>query len=193
MIIGIDIDDVLAESNLAFDKYHNKKYGTNFKKADHYTFDLGKIWNVTEDECTARLVDFFNSGHSLNIEPVTGAKEALLELAKDNELKVITARMEDFKDHTVEWLAKHYPSHLLEVHHANHYYGLNTNKKSDLCLKLGVEVLIDDCLEFAEECAEKGIKVLLLDSPWNQCDDLSDNIIRVKTWDEIVTCIKTLT
>jgi len=124
MIIGIDIDDVLAESNLAFDKYHNKKYGTNFKKTDHYTFDLAKVWNITEEESVTRLVDFFSSGHSLNIEPVAGAKEALLELAKDNELKVITARMEDFKDHTIEWLTKHYPSHLLEVHHANHYYGL---------------------------------------------------------------------
>jgi len=68
--------------------------------------------------------------------------------------------------------------------------GLNANKKSDLCLKLGVEVLVDDCLEFAEECADKGIKVLLLDSPWNQTDSLPKNVKRMKNWDEIVAHIK---
>jgi hypothetical protein len=192
MIIGVDIDDVLGETNIAFDDFHNKKYGTNFKKEDHSTFDLALVWNLPTEEMVKRLRAFFSDGHHFNIEPVIGAKKALKELSKKHEIKIITARMEDFKSQTLEWLNKHYGEITLEVHHANHYYGLNNDTKSDICVKLGVEILIDDCLEFSLECAEKGIKVLLLDNPWNQIDNLPKNVTRVNDWNHILEKIKSL-
>ncbi|MCL5410964.1 MAG: hypothetical protein M1324_03895 [Patescibacteria group bacterium] len=192
MIIGVDIDDVLGETNIAFDDFHNKKYGTNFKKEDHFTFNLDEVWDLPREEMVKRLRAFFSEGHYINISPVLGSEKALRELSKKHEIKIITARMEDFKNQTLEWLNKHYGEITLEVHHANHYYGLNNETKSDICVRLGVEMLIDDCLEFSLECAEKEIKVLLLDNPWNQMDNLPKNVTRVSDWNNIITHIKAL-
>lgn len=186
MIIGVDIDDVLCQFNLAFDKYHNEKYGTNVLFDDHNTYDYLDLYKISRGEFIERLGEFFTSNYHKEMEPIYGAEEALKEISKKHKIQIITARTQDFKDYTLEWLNKHYKDIYISVHHANHYYGLNLHKKSDLCKKLNVELLIDDSLEFSEECAEEGIKVLMLDSPWNQKEKLHKNITRVRNWKEIL-------
>jgi len=186
MLIGVDLDDVLAESFSAMDKFHNKKYGTDLRKEDHFTFDLTKVWKATKEECQKRMTEFNDSAYNENIEPIIAAQNGIKELAKKHKIIVITSRMESFKDKTEKWLKKHYPDQNFDVHHANHYYGLNKHTKSHFCKKLGVSVLIDDCLEYAIECAEENIKVLLLDNPWNQTDELPENVTRVKDWEDIL-------
>ena len=49
-----------------------------------------------------------------------------------------------------------------------------------------VELIIEDSLETAEECASSGLRVLLFDCPWNQNSNLPEGIMRVKSWKEIV-------
>jgi uncharacterized HAD superfamily protein len=190
MIIGVDLDDVLAETFIAFDQFHNSTYGTSFKREDHFTFDLSEFWNVSQEEARKRVKEFNASKYSREITPLTGAKEALSELSKKHELVIVTSRLEETKQGTKEWLEMHYPDHDFDVHFANHYYGIEHQKKSHICQNLGVDVLIDDCLEYAIECAEAKVKVLLLDNPWNQTDKLPKNVTRVKNWDDIVKRIE---
>jgi hypothetical protein len=38
-----------------------------------------------------------------------------------------------------------------------------SKKKSQVCKEIGAEILIDDALEHARDCGEKGIKVFLFD------------------------------
>ncbi len=192
MLIGIDLDDVLAETFFAFDQFHNSTYGTSFTKEDHFTFDLSKFWNVSQEEAKRRVREFNASKYSLEIKPLLGAKEALLELSKEHEIKVITSRLEEISDKTEKWLEEHYPDHDFEVHYANHYYGIEHQKKSEICQNLGIDILIDDCLEYALECSLEGIKVLLLDNPWNQRGNLPENVTRVSDWNNIVTHIKSI-
>ena len=190
MIIGVDLDDVLAESFSSMDDFHNEKYGTSLKKEDHFTFDLTKVWKATKEECRKRMTEFNHSKHNENIKPIIAAQKGLQILTKKHRVVVITSRMESFRHKTEEWLQKHYGDHNLDVHHANHYYGLNEHKKSHICQKLGVDVLIDDCLEYAEECGDENISVLLLDNPWNQTENLPKNVTRVKDWEDILEKIK---
>jgi uncharacterized HAD superfamily protein len=49
-----------------------------------------------------------------------------------------------------------------------------------------ITIMIDDNLPTVIECAEKGIKALLLDHPWNQTESLPTDVTRVFSWDEIV-------
>ncbi len=192
MIIGVDLDDVLSKTVVALDKFHNKKYGTNFKIADHHTFDLTKVWSITPDEYRQIIHDFNSSDDFDQIEPIFEAQEGIANLSKKHQVKIITSRMEKFGDKTKKWLTKHFPNIDLDLHHANHYYGMNEHKKSHLCKMLGVKVLIDDCLEYALECSEENIPVILLDRPWNQTKTLPKNITRLKNWDEVLKKIDTM-
>ena len=51
------------------------------------------------------------------------------------------------------------------------------------CLKLDVDVMVEDKPEVALFLAEKGIKILLFDAPYNK-DLKHENITRVYSWDE---------
>lgn len=184
MIIGVDLDDVLSKTVFALDQFHNKKFGTDFKMDDHFTFDLTKVWKITPDQYRQVIFDFNSSDDFDNIEPIKEAQDAITELSKKHEIKVITSRMEEFGPKSHRWIKKHYPNVDFELYHANHYYGMNQHKKSHICKKLNVDVMVDDCLEYATECSDENIPVLLLNRPWNQSEKLPKNVTRVKDWRE---------
>lgn len=61
--------------------------------------------------------------------------------------------------------------------------------KSLICREIGVDVLIDDSLEHAFDCAKLGIDILLYDKEgnyrWNQSDYHRDNVNRMTSWKQI--------
>jgi len=59
-----------------------------------------------------------------------------------------------------------------------------------LCKERGIKIMIDDNKLFANELAEKGVKVFLLDKPWNKNYDKHKNIIKVKDWKEVIKKIQ---
>lgn len=55
-----------------------------------------------------------------------------------------------------------------------------------MCLELGIELMIEDNLDYAEEIVRNGIEVILLERPWNrERQDVHSGIIRVKDWDGV--------
>ncbi len=52
-------------------------------------------------------------------------------------------------------------------------------------MDLNIAYFIEDRFEYAMEMAEAGIKVLLMEYPWNQNCGTHHNIIRIKDWKEI--------
>lgn len=45
--------------------------------------------------------------------------------------------------------------------------------------------MTEDSLEYAEDCSQIVKKVILLNQPWNQDNEESGKIIRVRNWSEI--------
>jgi hypothetical protein len=67
---------------------------------------------------------------------------------------VVTGRPDELKQHTYDWIQIHYPDIFEDV------YFLNLDKldgipKSEVCLKLDVEFLVDDDIRFARDAASK--------------------------------------
>ena len=62
--------------------------------------------------------------------------------------------------------------------------------KEEICLELNVNFLIEDNMDHALDASERGIKVLLIDSPWNKSKSLNKNITRVNSWKKILTIIE---
>jgi phosphoglycolate phosphatase-like HAD superfamily hydrolase len=163
-----------------------------------------------------------NTGRNIieHLDPIAGAIAAIDALKKaGHELYIITARSDRDIEATELWLARHFFSSWPETFKGVHY-GQSRAKdpaqrrlKSALCRELGIELMIDDTLSNARDCAEAGIRVLLLDRPWNQVGDagggagaaddassgaggsgeppLPAGVERVRGWEEVVENIKT--
>jgi uncharacterized HAD superfamily protein len=191
MKIGIDIDGVIAELIDALHLWHDKEY--NFSRLVHERTDFSLAYqlNCSQEESLKRLFEFFKTEDFKKVLPVKDSIEAINNLAKNHELHVITARSKRVEEETLRWLNEHFSLDNFEkIHISGHDDGHNLKKsKGENCLELGIELMIEDCLAYAKEIASKGVKVLLFDRPWNPTETLPDNIIRVKSWEEIVEYI----
>lgn len=194
MIIGIDIDEVLAELTDKFLEFYNEKYGADFKRQDVKSYNLWEVWKGTREESIDKFYEFYNSFYFESIEPVKDSIESIHKLGEKHELHLITARPNEVKKNTFEWIKKHHVRDFVSINFTNHW-GVNAEEKTtkgDICKKLGIQVMVEDGLHYAEEIASHGVKVLLFDCPWNQSDSLPENIERVYSWKDVMKIISSL-
>jgi uncharacterized HAD superfamily protein len=184
MIIGIDIDEVLSEMIEHFLEYNNRIYGTKYKKEDMFDYNIENVMKLTEAQVLQIFVQFHDSPEFHAIRTKEGSEDAISRLAKKHELHVITARTNDIKEDTHKWLEKNFPEAFKHVHFANDRWNTGTQTKDELCNDLKIQIMVEDNFNFAKKIAARGIKVLLMDGPWNQIETLPENVIRVKNWKE---------
>lgn len=186
MIIGVDLDDVLFNLCDSLQDWHNERFDTNFKKKDINTYFVEEVWGCTQDDVRVMIAEFYNHESHFQTLPMAGAIEAIERLSKEHTLFVVTARPKKFEESTLKWINKHFPNMFQEVCFSdNPTHDLSKQKKSDICKQLGIEVFIDDAIHNAEDIADAGIPVLLLDMPWNRTE-VEHPITRVHSWEEIV-------
>jgi uncharacterized HAD superfamily protein len=188
MKIGIDIDEVLANTMSNFLDFHNEMYGTDATRDEITDYYFDGLFHWTREENFKRFDEFYKTRFFEDIVPVEGAADGIKSLQQLGTLYVITSRPLYIKEQTLKWLTRYFGDDLPEVYFA-HLDGAGT--KADLCDQLGIDLLIEDSLEFAEACAAKNVQVLLMDAPWNR-RELADNITRVYNWDEILTKVATI-
>jgi uncharacterized HAD superfamily protein len=188
-VIAVDIDEVLADFIAYFVNYHNLTYRTRMTRDKVFSFSLHEVFEVTKEDITEKMIRFSSEGHDTKITLVPGAQEGIDALLKKGyELHLVTSRPEAIQKQTEGWIANHFPGKFTNLHHAfnpNIHKDGSKKKKWEICKEIGAGILIEDFLPNALGCVENGIKVLLMDTPWNQTDHLPENIIRVKSWEEI--------
>jgi len=181
MKIGFDLDDVLAELTKVLIEYHNRLLGTRFVLDDHKEYNLWETWGGTREEAIAEVLEFYASTYMDTVEPVEGAVETTNKLAKKHALSIITSRPADLTENTHKWVDKYYRGIFKEIYLTNHVSiaGANT-RKADICIQTGVDVMVEDCMKYAQECAEAGILTMLYERAWNKkYIELPKNMIRV--------------
>jgi uncharacterized HAD superfamily protein len=188
-VIGFDFDDVIVATNKAMMEWHNRVYGTSYRLEDVYTCELDKIWSCSYEERTRRIDEFFTSIEHSTTSAIDAAVKSL-ELLQDKEVHIITARRKEYSNITLALAERHISSLFNNFHFPNggEIDGIPVKRsKAEVCLECGIEVFIDDNLEYALNVASVGIPVLLLDAPWNQvAGQLPQGIERVFSWGEIV-------
>lgn len=187
MKIGIDIDGVLANFFDAYVSYHNKIHNTSFSIQDMQRYSLWKNrgWDLPESETQEEILSFYNDHAFENIPVVEGAREGILELSRrGHEMSLISARPDFLEEKTFVWVGRNFLDVFENIYFTN-FLGTSNGNKSEVCFKSGHGTLIEDHLNYANECAEKDIKVFLLNQPYNQCDSLHSNIIRVNGWQDL--------
>ncbi|MEK6848782.1 MAG: hypothetical protein AABX65_04080 [Nanoarchaeota archaeon] len=194
MKIGVDLDDVLADTWNETRKFLNRRFGKNLTNKDFNDFGLAKTYGVSNDEVRKAFADAFNNGLYLNAKLIKGAVSGIGRLEDGNELYIITSRPRYIEGDTYSWVEKNFPSKFKEVRFSSHTTDLkeDTEKetKAEICKELGVLLMIDDNLDNLEECARAGVKGIVLDLDgnynWNHREREPDGVERAFSWKEIV-------
>lgn len=187
--IALDLNDTLCDFVGGLARFHNRKYGTKLKKEDYFTFEFGRVWGCDQKEAEKRVDEFHNSEYFKNILPVKDSQWGVNGLSKYNELYVVTSRETTpyLIEQTNSWLNKHFLDTFEDIAFSrNHYTGRGEGLKTkrEWCDKNKIDLVVEDSLEYANQCASEKRKVLLLDSPWNRNGKLNKGVIRT-TWSEI--------
>ncbi|KAI9320177.1 hypothetical protein BX666DRAFT_1853163 [Dichotomocladium elegans] len=170
--IAVDLDQTLAHTLEAMIEWHNSVYDTCLTPADFDTHhDYHTIWGGSPEEARLKVREFYESSQFERIQPIHDfALEALKMLKKRKfTLVIITSRQQFIAEETKKFVDKHYPGIFDSIYFCN----LNltdaeqleyiSKPKSVICQEIGVDVLIDDSLDHALDCASLGIEVLLYD------------------------------
>ncbi|MEK6900611.1 MAG: hypothetical protein AABX05_05795 [Nanoarchaeota archaeon] len=186
MKIGIDIDEVLAKQLEKLVQFYHLKTGKLIPVENFHTYYWPDVWGVTLEEGLRIDQEFKQSEYFDSIEPLENATEAVNHLKKGNQLFIITARPIFFKEKTEKWLKKYLHGIPFKLIHSGDFHITNkTKNKGEICEELSIDIMIEDQDKYALQCAEKGIKVILLNKPWNKQAE-HHNIIRVNNWIEIL-------
>ncbi len=194
MRIGIDIDEVVAEFVEGYLELFNKKFEKEAKKEDILTYDLWKNLGISKEDSFNLAHEFFKSPIFERVKLIEGAVESIPKLSENNELFFITSRPIDFKSKTENFLTKNFSNINFKLIHSGDRFKNGLKSKSEICEDEGVEIIIEDQPDYCFDCAKKGIRAFLFDKPWNKNFDesKSENIIRIKNWNEILEKINDL-
>jgi uncharacterized HAD superfamily protein len=187
--IGVDLDDTAFDFVGALILFHNAVYHTNLTFEQFTSHRFSEIWGGTGEEAVRKVAYFSRTKYFEEMQPILGAVEAIAMLAQDKYLDAITSRPADLKERTARQVTTHFGNNFERIFHSyNHFTEIqNEGTKLEICLRENISIMIEDSLEYAMQFANTDIRVLLFgDYPWNQNGTLPSNILRVKTWKEVL-------
>lgn len=189
MKIGLDIDDTLIYSFEDFLTFYNEVNNTSYKKEEN-TSDkkFHEFLGITKQQLVEWYKEYDKHERSSNLKPIEGAREVLRELVSKHEFVLITARQDFLAEKTKNLVNKHYADFNFRI--VFNKEGIKLDKGT-ICINEGVKIMVDDDIDNALNCVSKGIKVILLNKPWNRRENHRE-IIRVNNWAEILEEIKKL-
>jgi len=199
LVIACDIDEVLFPYLSGYVKYYNRLHNTSLKVSDFHSYAFHLVHGGTPEYISDLVYAFHDEREFLEIEPITGALEAVHRLQQLGELHFVTARQEAIAQKTHDWIKKHFGIEKDRIHLGNHWAkktdAVKTQRtKAEMCRAIQADILIDDAPSYALECAGAGMKVFLFDLEgeykWNKPTPLHENITRVHSWYETIRGIE---
>ena len=188
--IGIDIDNVLAESYPAYLTRFNSQFGVEIKMEEIREFYfLDRFVKDEKGDKRMEMVKFIDelmldSQFQTNIPPIEDSIGVIKKWSKlGYQIHFVTARPVTIRKMTEDWLNKHgymVPGAKLDLYDNKKHIN-DTDFKREIADKNNINVFIEDAIEIA---MGMDIPVFLLDRPWNK-GKLKKNIARVYSWQEI--------
>jgi len=186
--IGIDIDNVISDSYTAYLERFNREFKVNIQYeelTDFYYLEKRSGVELTQVNLFLDRV-IRDEKFQLSHKPYVDATGVIGEWLKQGfSIHYITVRPTFTKKATVDWLRKHgflEKNVTLDLYDTEGVYKTGVEYKCALSKKLELDIFIEDAVEIARTLT---IPVLLLDRPWNRAPGLSQNVKRVKDWQEI--------
>lgn len=176
----IDIDGTITEPYYWLPRA-NQYFNLNLKPKDVTIYDIPELLGIER----AKYETFYKKyGKAFHIEAKAryGVKEVINELYEQHHIHFVTAREEEMRVITIEWLKRYQiPMDTLILTGSNHKVNQATALKCDF--------FIEDRYENAIQLSAAGFDVLLMDCTYNK-GSLPPNVKRVKNWFEIKCIIE---
>lgn len=185
-VVAIDFDDIVAGFNMAYHQWHNRHFGTAFLYHELVTFDMCALYGIDMATLSKRVSLFVEEYHN-EILPIEGAREGLRRLATACDLHVVTSRCESLHDVTVGWVKAAAVEYFAAYHFTNGFNSIfpeRTRRKADVCREIGAIALVDDADHNALEAAQSGLRVFMLERPWNG-NKPHKLVTRLRSWEGI--------
>lgn len=189
MLIGIDRDDTLSRFKEYFLNFYNKKYKTKYNLNDVFTDDPREFFNLSSLGVLREYLHFyFSTKRLVDIPPVEGSVEGINKIKKKgHELVIVSATpklFEPFGGGVKRWANRYFGNAFSNIYLMPMFTLDSKNeRKYEILQKLGIEVIIEDSLKTASICADRGMRALLLNYPWNKGE--AKSVERVYSWKEI--------
>jgi len=173
--VAIDVDSVLADIIPHILPILNQKHGTNLQASDIKEWDHPVNGNSIGHYIQSCLAD---PAFVLSMPEVPGARDAMAELYKKNEIVIATGRPTFCKNNTMKWLDGRF------------LYDKIVFSKEKTVENLQCDVLLDDSPSYLSKFIKSGGKGILFSRPWNEnYVPLGCNCV-VDTWEEALKEIK---
>jgi uncharacterized HAD superfamily protein len=189
MKIGVDIDDTLFDFVGSFIDYSKKINNIDLKREDFTTYSFNEVLKLPSMREAIRIVfEFYDTDFFRKMPPLPGSVDTINKIKEDHGLYIITFRPDYLYNSTMNQLWNNFRNIFSDVlFSSNHYTGAKNSGKSkaEICLNYGISTMIDDSLEYALQCADKGLDVILMNAPWNQNGE-HKGITRVNNWKEVL-------
>ncbi len=172
-ILGVDIDNVLADSDVCLRAMIREMCGIDLREEQMTRYEY-EAYGVTEEQL-GEVFRRFNLETCRTLELVPGAKAAMRQLTLRYEIALVTSRDPESRAGTEDWLeTQGLPYDQLHFNDEKHALGIPYH------------AFIEDRHEHAHRIAGTGAAVYLLTRPWNTRPHAHPNVRRVDTWDEIL-------
>ena len=191
MRIGIDIDNTITNTREVIMAYVCKFDQENGFKTEvdlsHYSLEKSLMW---DELLIKRFLNTYLTDIYTYVIPKPHALEVIDELHRNHSIILITSRNqrdESITEATLKWLSKYnleYDKLVMNKTDNMHHF----SKLAD-CLENQIDIMIEDHHDLSLELSEH-MPVLMFDHPYNAHLNVK-NIIRVKSWLEVKTIIKT--
>lgn len=197
MNIYIDFDDVICETAKSFCQIADRLFGIKKPYNEVHFFNLQQSFGLTDDQYDALMKEGHLPEILLSYEETDGASISINRIVDaGHDVKIITGRPFDSYEPSRQWLDNHNLSRLplfcvdkygREIFNQNSTFNMTLNDLYAMSFDLAIE---DSPAAFKHLEHFGNCKVAVFDRPWNKDAILpSDNYIRVKNWDQIVSLL----
>lgn len=193
MKIAVDIDEVIAEYLDGYLKFLKAEFNQSFQKEDFFSYNFWEVIGYSKQTDIDRVDQYYKTKYFDDIQPSKDAVESLEKLAQKHQIYFITARPSEWKRKTEIWLNRYFENIYYEVIYLALAHKKNHEGKGAICRAHNINIIFEDRFDYAQDCAEKDIRVILFDKPWNKDFKVEKNIYRVKNWSQALSVFKELT
>jgi len=191
MKIAIDIDEVILS---CIEKYLEFVGNKGYKRVCYEDVFSYRLWEVLEieKEVVSGLFNEYNSSEYFKrIDFVEGAKDGVINLRDNHNIYFITARPINIIKETRDVIFSEFGVLRNRVVFAGDLIVNHCKRKDEICEEMGIDLIIEDNGEDSLKYAKNGLRVLLLDKPWNQGIE-HKNVFRCFSWGEILERVEEL-
>ncbi|NQV09063.1 hypothetical protein HQ529_04385 [Candidatus Woesearchaeota archaeon] len=167
--VAFDMDDVLVPfyEYMAL-RFMNKYKGTNLVWEDLTDYKLSVVCDIAREEGSQIVLDFYKSNEFLSMPPIEGSIESVENIEADKKT-IITSRPELIKRFTDHFILGNYTDIDHPIIYSDHWTdqaSINKNK-GEICNELEIQLMFEDRIKHALDCARKEVLVIMPEYPWN--------------------------